>query len=265
MRALLLIWSLAPLLWQLYTSFQPPEALVAPAGAAAAQWTLENYRQILSGDPPFWRYLLNSTVLGAATTVLTLLMAVPCAYGLQRQRGALRLGVTLALLAAALFPIVLLFLALLEVARALGLANNLLALSLPYTALSLPLAVLVLRAAFAEMPQELEDAACLEGLNLPQRLRFVLLPLMTPAIASTAILVFLLSWNEYPIALTWISRSELLTLPIAMARISGSSLYSIPYGAYAAATVLGSVPLLLLVLVFQRSIVAGLTQGAVKG
>jgi multiple sugar transport system permease protein len=160
---------------------------------------------------------------------------------------------------------VLLFLALLELARALGLANNLLALSLPYTALSLPLAVLVLRAAFAEMPQELEDAACLEGLNLPQRLRFVLLPLMTPAIASTAILVFLLSWNEYPIALTWISRSELLTLPIAMARISGSSLYSIPYGAYAAATVLGSVPLLLLVLVFQRSIVAGLTQGAVKG
>jgi len=265
MRALLLIWSLAPLLWQLYTSFQPPEALVAPAGAAAAQWTLENYRQILAGDPPFWRYLLNSTVVGAATTVLTLLMAVPCAYGLQRQRGALRLGVTLALLAAALFPIVLLFLALLELARALGLANNLLALSLPYTALSLPLAVLVLRAAFAEMPQELEDAACLEGLNLPQRLRFVLLPLMTPAIASTAILVFLLSWNEYPIALTWISRSELLTLPIAMARISGSSLYSIPYGAYAAATVLGSVPLLLLVLVFQRSIVAGLTQGAVKG
>jgi multiple sugar transport system permease protein len=87
MRALLLIWSLAPLLWQLYTSFQPPEALVAPAGAAAAQWTLENYRQILSGDPPFWRYLLNSTVVGAATTVLTLLLAVPCAYGLQRQRG----------------------------------------------------------------------------------------------------------------------------------------------------------------------------------
>ena len=265
MRALLVIWSLAPLLWQLYTSFQPPEALVAPAGAEVAQWTLENYRQILSGDPPFWRYLLNSTVVGAATTVLTLLIGVPCAYGLQRQRGGLRLGVTLALLAAALFPIVLLFLALLELARALGLANNLLALSLPYTALSLPLAVLVLRAAFAEMPQELEDAACLEGLNLVQRLRFVLLPLMTPAIASTAILVFLLSWNEYPIALTWISRSELLTLPIAMARISGSSLYSIPYGAYAAATVLGSIPLLLLVLVFQRSIVAGLTQGAVKG
>ncbi len=265
MRALLLIWSLGPLLWQLHTSLQPPEALVAPAGAAAAHWTLENYRQILSGDPPFWRYLLNSTVVGAVTTLLTLLLAVPCAYGLQRQRGTLRLGVSLALLGAALFPTVLLFLALLELARALGLANNLLALSLPYTALSLPLAVLVLRAAFAEMPQELEDAACLEGLNLPQRLRFVLLPLMSPAIASTAILVFLLSWNEYPIALTWISRSELLTLPIAMARISGSSLYSIPYGAYAAATVLGSLPLLLLVLVFQRSIVAGLTQGAVKG
>jgi multiple sugar transport system permease protein len=160
---------------------------------------------------------------------------------------------------------VLLFLALLEVARALGLANSLIALSFPYAALSLPLAVLLLRAAFADLPQELEDAACLEGLNLPQRLRFVLLPLMAPAIASTSILVFLLSWNEYPIALTWISRSELLTLPTAIARISSSSIYTIPYGPYAAATVLGSIPLLLLMLVFQRAIVTGLTQGAMKG
>jgi multiple sugar transport system permease protein len=83
--------------------------------------------------------------------------------------------------------------------------------------------------------------------------------------ASTAILVFLFSWNEYPIALTWISKAELLTLPTAMARIAGSSVYAVPYGAYAAATVLGSLPLLLLVLLFQRQIVSGLTQGAVKG
>jgi multiple sugar transport system permease protein len=266
MRILALLWSLAPLLWQLHTSFLTPAALVGGEGAAAgAVWTLENYRQVLGGDPPFVRYLLNSTVVGVATTVLTLAVAIPCAYGLRRQRGRLRLLVSLALLGAALFPTVLLFLALLEVARGLGLANQLLALSLPYTALCLPLAVLLLRAAFADLPAELEDAACLEGLNLGQRFRFVLLPLLRPALASTAILVFLFSWNEYPIALTWISRSELLTLPTAMARIAGSSVYTIPYGAFAAATVLGSLPLLALVLLFQRSIVAGLTQGAVKG
>ena len=171
----------------------------------------------------------------------------------------------LALVGAALFPYVLLFLALLEIARDLNLGNNLLALSLPYAALSQPLAVLLLSSAFNNIPSELEDAAKLEGLSLWQRLRWVLLPLIAPATASTAILVFLFSWNEYPIALTWISESSKLTLPVAMARIAGSSVFSVPFGAYAAATVLGSIPLVLLVLIFQKPIVSGLTSGAVKG
>jgi multiple sugar transport system permease protein len=264
MRLLVLLWSLGPLLWQLRTSLLRPEALVAPL-LEGNPWTLANYRLVLSGDPPFWRYLGNSTVVALATTLLTLLLAVPCAYGLQQQRGLLRWGVGLALVGAAMFPTVLLFLAMLEIARRFGLANDLLALSLPYAGLSLPLAVLLLRAAFADLPVELEDAARLEGLGLGQRLRHVLLPLLGPALASTGILVFLASWNEYAIALTWISRSDLLTLPIAIARIGGGSVFTIPYGAFAAATVLGSLPLLLLVLVAQRPIVAGLTRGAVKG
>jgi multiple sugar transport system permease protein len=266
MKPLLLLWSLTPLLWQLYSSLITPEALVNPAAVAAGGfWTLENYRQLLVASPPFWRPLLNSTLVGGASTLLTLALALPCAYGLQRQRGALRWAATLVLLAAAMVPTVLLFLALLQLARTLGLGNRLLALSLPYSALNLPLAVLLLRAAFAELPAELEDAARLEGMNLAARLRHVLLPLLAPALGSTAILVFLSCWNEYPIALTWISRPELLTLPPAIARIAGSSLFTVPYGAFAAATVLGSLPLLLLVLVFQRSIVSGLTQGAIKG
>ena len=93
----------------------------------------------------------------------------------------------------------------------------------------------------------------------------ILVPIIMPAISSTAILIFLFSWNEYPIALTWISRTDLLTLPVAMARIAGSSIYSIPYGQYAAATVLGSIPLIILVLIFQKQIISGLTQGAVNG
>jgi len=160
---------------------------------------------------------------------------------------------------------VLLFLALLEVARTFHLGNHLLALSIPYAALSQPLAILLLSAAFRDLPVDMEDAAILEGLGLWQRLRWVLIPLIAPATTSTGILVFLFSWNEYPIALTWISDAPLLTLPVAMARIAGSSIYSIPYGAYAAATVLGSIPLVLLVLIFQKSIVSGLTSGAVKG
>jgi multiple sugar transport system permease protein len=261
MRMLALIWSLGPLLWQLQTSLRPADALVAGGGG----WTLANYRQLLAADPPFWRFLLTSSGVGLATAGLTLLLAVPCAVELQQQRGVLRWGTLALLLATSLFPTALLFLALLEWARRLGLANHPLALALPYTALSLPLAVLLLRAALADLPPELEDAARLEGLGPLQRLRFVLLPLLAPALASTGILVFLFSWNEYPIALTWISREELLTLPAAIARIGASSVFVVPYGTFAAATVLGSLPLVALLLLCQRAIVAGITQGAVKG
>ena len=262
---LLLIWSLLPMLWQLVTSFTSSDALVDAALPFAQRWTLEHYRTLLASDPPFWRYLLNSTVVGGLTTALTLLMAVPAAYGIARMSSRSRGTVRTLVAAAALFPYVLLFLALLELAREFELGNSLLVIALPYAGLALPLALLLLISAFEGLPTDLDDAARLEGLGLINRLRLVLLPLIAPAIASTGILVFLFSWNEYPIALTWLSRDDLLTLPVAMARIAGSSIYAVPYGAYAAATVLGSLPLLILVLVCQRQIVAGLTNGAVKG
>ena len=266
MRALLLLWSLGPLLWQLRTSFLVGDVLVGgstPPGVSP--WTLVNYQLVLGGDPSLARVLLNSAVLGVVTTLLTLLLALPCAYGLHHLQGRLRPLISAGLVGAALFPTVLLFLSLLQFARWLGLANHLLALSVPYAALSLPLAILLLRAAIQDLPPELEDAARLDGLNAPQRLRRIVAPLLGPAVVSTGLLVFLASWNEYPIALTWLSRSDRLTLPAAMGRIASSSVFTVPYGPFAAATVLGSLPLLLLVLLFQRWIVSGLTQGAVKG
>ena len=262
---LLLIWSLAPMVWQLISSFTSSEALVNGAIPFQDRWTLMHYRELLSSDPPFWRYLLNSTVVAGVSTALTLVLAVPAAYVLAQLPLRWRRGIRSAVMAAALFPYVLLFLALLELARNFQLGNSLFALAFPYSALAMPLALLLLTAAFEGLPKDLDDAARLEGLTLRQRLRWVMLPLIAPASASTAILVFLFAWNEYPIALTWLSRSDLLTLPVAMARIAGSSIYSIPYGAYAAATVLGAIPLLFLVLLFQRQIVSGLTNGAIKG
>ena len=157
-----------------------------------------------------------------------------------------------------------LFLALLEIARSFDLGNNLLALAIPYSALTMPLAILLLTSAFNDLPSDLENAAKLEGLNLWNRLRWVLIPLIAPATASTSILIFIFSWNEYPIALTWISNSDLITLPVAIARIAGSSVYTVPYGTYAAASVIAAFPLILMVLVFQRYIISGLTQGAIK-
>ena len=263
--ALLLMWSLLPMLWQLITSFTSGDALVNSDIPFQQRWTLAHYRELLSGDPPFWRYLLNSCLVGAVSTLLTLLLAVPSAYGIARMSQASRRRIRTVIGAAALFPYVLLFLALLELAREFQLGNNLLVIALPYAGLALPLALLLLISAFEGLPNELDDAARLEGLGLLDRLRWVLMPLIAPATASTGILVFLFAWNEYPIALTWLSRDDLLTLPVAMARIAGSSIYAVPYGAYAAAAVLGSLPLLALVLLCQRQIVAGLTNGAVKG
>lgn len=262
---LLLLWSLGPLLWQIYTSFCNDQALIQPFAFSDHRWTLTHYKNVLTANPPFWKYLLNSLFVGISSTLLCLLLAIPAAYVLNRIPRKFSILSRLALVGAALFPYVLLFLALLELARQLNLGNHLLALSLPYAALSQPLAILLLNNAFNDLPSELEDAAKLEGLSLFQRFRWILIPLISPATASTAILVFLFSWNEYPIALTWISDSSKLTLPVAMARIAGSSVYSVPYGAYAAATVLGSIPLVLLVLIFQKPIVSGLTSGAVKG
>ncbi|MFM9088489.1 MAG: carbohydrate ABC transporter permease [Cyanobium sp.] len=263
MRLLLLCWSLFPLLWQLRTSFLVGDALVGEGGGSP--WTLQNYRLVLEGDPSLGRVLLNSAILGLVTTALTLMLAVPCAYGLHQLKGRWQPAISMGLVGAALFPTVLFFLSLLQLARWFGLANHLLALTLPYAGLSLPLAILLLRAAIHDLPPDLEDAARLDGLNPLQRLRWIVTPLLAPAMASTGLLVFLASWNEYPIALTWLSRSDRLTLPAAMGRIASSSVYAIPYGPYAAATVLVSLPLLLVVLIFQRWIISGLTQGAVKG
>ena len=138
---------------------------------------------------PFWRYLLNSTVVGGLTA-LTLLMAVPAAYGIARMSSRNRGTVRTLVAAAALFPYVLLFLALLELAREFQLGNSLLAIALPYAGLALPLALLLLISAFEGLPTDLDDAARLEGLGLINRLRWVLLPLIAPAIASTGILAF---------------------------------------------------------------------------
>ena len=132
-RLLLILWSLGPMLWQVYTSFRPNALLTGDPMEGG--WTLDHYQSLLGGNPPFLRYLLNSGVVGLSSTVLTLVVAVPCAYGLSRLGRKIARSVNVLVAAAAAFPYVLLFLALLQVARDLQLGNNLLALSLPYLSL----------------------------------------------------------------------------------------------------------------------------------
>jgi multiple sugar transport system permease protein len=149
--------------------------------------------------------------------------------------------------------------------KLLEIGNNYIALIIPYTAINLPLTILVLRSFFQQLPKDLEDSAKVDGYKTVPMLLQIVLPMTIPALVTTGILAFIFAWNEFIFDLTFITRDQLQTIPIAVAKIGGASAYEIPYGAIAAATIIGTTPLIILVLIFQRRIVQGITAGAVKG
>ena len=262
---LILLLSLAPILWQLLTSLKTTADITAiPNVYLPKQLTLEHYLSLFQRRP-FLSYMLNSAFVAMASTLLCLLIGTPAAYALARLRLPAAQWVLTGILIVTLFPYILLFLGLLELVRNFGLANNYLALIVPYTAINLPLTILVMRSFFQQLPRELEDAARVEGYSIGQMLLQILLPLTGPALVTTGILTFIAAWNEFIFALTFITRESMKTIPVAVAQLSGTDVFEIPYGALAAATVIGTLPLVLLVLLFQRRIVQGLTAGAVKG
>lgn len=259
------LFSLAPILWQVLTSFKVNEDISAvPTVYFPTRFTLQHYVELFVRRP-FWRYILNSAFVSITSTAFSLAIGAPAAYALARLRPWGREVLLAGVLIVTLFPGILLFLGLLEIIQRLGLANNYLALIIPYTAINLPLTILVLRSFFEQLPKDLEDAAKVDGYNTWQMLIQILLPMTIPALVTTGILTFIFAWNEFIFALTFITREEMKTIPVAAAQIGGASVFEIPYGPIAAATVMGTLPLVLLVLFFQRKIVQGLTSGAVKG
>jgi multiple sugar transport system permease protein len=209
--------------------------------------------------------MFNSFFVAVTSTLLCLALGTPAAYALARLRLRGERFVLAAVLIVTLFPYILLFIGLLEIVRATGLANNYLSLIIPYTAINIPLTILVMRSFFQQLPRDLEDSAKVDGYNTWQMLIRILLPLTAPALVTTGILAFIAAWNEFIFALTFITRESMKTIPVAVAQISGTAVFEIPYGALAAATVIGTLPLVILVLLFQRQFVQGLTAGAVKG
>ncbi len=229
------LFFIAPILWQILTSIKPNEAISAiPNVYLPKTITFEHYLELFQRRP-FALYIFNSALVSIISTIICL------------------------------FPYVLLFLGLLEVIKFLGLGNNYLALIVPYTGINLPLTILVMRSFFEQLPKDLEDAARIDGYKIIPMLVQILLPMTLPALVTTGILTFIFAWNEYIFALTFITRETMKTIPVATAQIGGATIFEIPYGPIAAATVLGTFPLVLLVLFFQRRIVQGLTAGAVKG
>ncbi|MBD3884164.1 carbohydrate ABC transporter permease [Phormidium tenue FACHB-886] len=263
--ALVVIFSLAPILWQVLTSVKTNADIAAvPNVYFPTRFTLEHYVEIFRRRP-FFSYMLNSFLVASLSTLLCLLLGTPAAYALARLKLPGERAILAIVLIVTLFPYILLFLGLLEIVRAFGLANNYLALIVPYTAINVPLTILVMRSFFQQLPRDLEDSAKVDGYGTWQMLAQILVPLTVPALVTTGILTFISAWNEFLFALTFITRESLKTIPVAVAQLSGTAAFEIPYGALAAATVVGTIPLVLLVLLFQRRIVQGLTAGAVKG
>jgi trehalose/maltose transport system permease protein len=225
---------------------------------------LSNYVALFERQS-FGRNILNSVLVAGSVVALSLLAGVTAAYAFGRIafRGRKLLLVTV--LCVSMFPQVAVLSGMFELIRALGLYNTLPGLILANLMLTLPFTVWVLTTFMREMPREIEESAYVDGATPWITIRRIFLPLMAPAMVTTGLLSFVVAWNEFLFALTFTLTDEQRLVPVAIALMSGSSGYELPWGAIMAASVIVTVPVIALVLVFQRRIVAGLTAGAVKG
>jgi len=226
--------------------------------------TLDNYRAVMT-EQPFARNIFNSIVVAACVVLLSLGLATFAAFALARVQFAGRRLLLYTILGVSMFPQVAVLSGLFEIVRLFGLYNNLLSLVFSYMIFTLPFTVWVLTAFMRELPVEIEEAAIMDGATPWTIVTRIFLPLMGPALVTTGLLAFIAAWNEFLFALSFTLTNSQRTVPVAIALITGASEYELPWGNVMAASAIVTVPLILLVLVFQRRLVAGLTAGAVKG
>jgi multiple sugar transport system permease protein len=226
--------------------------------------SLENYKSIFQNDD-FVRSLGNSAIVSLTTTFLGLLVGAFCAYALARLKMNFKFILLGIVLTISTFPQIAIAAPLFRLWTDIGLYNTLIGLVIPYLTFALPLSIYILVSFFREIPRDLEEAALVDGATHFQAFRKIVVPLAAPGIATTAILTFIAAWNEFLLATTLTSSVSARTVPVAIAQFTGSSEFEVPLGTQSAASVVISIPLILLVLLFQKRIVAGLTAGAVKG
>jgi multiple sugar transport system permease protein len=258
-------WSLAPALWQVSTALKPDDEITATPTVYLPRPPTLAHVEALFARKPFGAYLANSFLVAGGATLLCILVAALAASALARMETRAKRRILFALVLAALVPPILLLFPLYEAVRALSLLNHPIALVVPYAALSLPLAIWILEAGFAEVPRAVEEAAILDGLTPLRLLLAIRLPLAAPSFVAASVLVFIASWNEFMLALTFMTRDAAKTVTAGIASVGGSSLFEIPWGQLSAAVVIATLPLVVLVLLFERRIASGLTRGAVKG
>jgi trehalose/maltose transport system permease protein len=257
------VYALFPFYYAIITSFKSGSAIFQVT-YWPTDFSLANYWGVLRAGS-FPRNIFNSILVSFAVVVLSLLLAITAAYALARVRFRGRGALLFTILSVSMFPQIAVLAGLFEMVRYLGLYNNLLSLILAYMIFTLPFTVWVLTTFMRDLPVELEEAAIVDGAKPHQIIFKVFMPLMWPALVTTGLLAFIAAWNEFLFALTFVSNDAQRTVPVAIALLSGATEQEIPWGPIMAASVIVTVPLVILVLIFQRRIVAGLTAGAVKG
>lgn len=259
-----------PLYWVVSTSFRPAVGQMGTGFAWFPQNpTLENYKTLISlskvgfGGAAFVDYIKNSTIVALSTTLISISIGTLAAYSMSRFNYRGKVGVLLIFIVTQLITTIALILPLYRVFRVLGLIDTRLALVLTYTSFAVPFCTWFLKGFFDSIPIELDEAALIDGASRLQALILVILPVSLPGIVATGVFAFIISWNEFMFALTFINSASIKTIPVGIAELLGE--HFVPWGVVTAGGVLASIPVILFFAIFQRYIVKGLTSGAIKG
>jgi multiple sugar transport system permease protein len=262
----ILLYCLFPIAWIISLSFKSPSD-ISNGQFTPTAFTWQNYALIVTGDASelFLPALRNSFGICLIATAIACVLSMFCAYAIARLDFKGKRLILSTALAVAIFPVISIVTPLFDLWRLIGLYDTWLGLIIPYLSLTLPLSIWTMSAFFREIPWEMEQAAQVDGATNWQAFRKVIVPLAAPGVFTTAILAFFIAWNDFIYGISLTSTSAARPVPAALGLFSGASQFEDPTGAIAAAAVIVTIPVVVLVLLFQRRIVAGLTNGAVKG
>lgn len=265
LMVILFVYLMFPFFWAISSSLKSQTELFAtPVDYWPTHPRWRNYLEVFTFQP-FARNLLNSAVVAGCTTILALAIGSFAAYALGRYRFKGKRPIYYTILGVSMFPQIAILGGMFTLVRSFGIYNTWWALILSYMIFTLPFTIWILTSFVREIPAELEEAAVVDGAGPVRTMWSVLLPVMAPGLVTAGLLAFIGAWNEFLFALTFTVNNHARTVPVAIALFSGATMHELPWAQIMAASVVVTIPLLVLVLVFQNRIIAGLTAGAVKG
>ncbi|MCW2903473.1 MAG: binding-protein-dependent transport system inner rane component [Streptosporangiaceae bacterium] len=261
--AVVVCYCLVPFYWMIVSAFRRPQDQFGN-GPLPAPVSVKNFSAVFQPDNGFGRSLLNSLIVAGTTTALTLIVGIFTAYALARLDFRFKNAALGLIIATSMFPGISQLVPLLKLFTDISWINTYQAMVVPNLGFALPLAVWNLTVFFRQLPFELEQAAMVDGCSRGMAFRKIIIPLAAPGVFTTAIITFIAAWNEFLIALTMVNKKEMQTATVTISKFTGTAGFDQPFGTQMAAGVIVTVPLVVVVLIFQRRIIAGLTAGGVK-